>query len=174
MLERAHVDPQPFGRVRGVFWALLIVSLLVAMAGPTVTLLRAASTSLEVRACVSPPAPRAQSTAHVVVELMDTTDRTALQGPWAQIAADWDMVTMSMGRQHVALPGSSAGNGVFAVPLVLSMAGPWWVHVSVSTPGRPPWQAQLEFSVLPAATPTGSPSGGSSAAAAACGLVGRS
>jgi hypothetical protein len=176
MSNQAHQVVPLFGRVRGAFWALLIVSLVMAMAYPTITLLHAASTSLAVHACISPPAPRAQSTAHVLIKVLNTTDRTALYNPSAQIAADWDMATMSMGRQHVALPGPSSGKGLVAVPLALSMAGLWWVHVSVNTPGRPSWQAQLAFSVLPAVVQTGPPTSGASAvtvAAATCELVRR-
>jgi hypothetical protein len=171
--DQTDIGVRPFGQVRGVFWGLLIVSLVLAMAGPTAVLLRAASTTLEVRACLWPPNPRAESIAFVVVAALDTTDRTALHGPWAQIGADWDMMAMSMGRQHTAIPGPSGSNGVFSVPLLLSMAGSWWARISVRTPGRPTWQAQLEFSVLPAAATKGSPPGANDIPGVACVSRGR-
>jgi hypothetical protein len=158
----------PFGQVRRAFWALLIVALVLATAVPTALLLRAASTALQVRACLWPPAPHAQSTVYVVVTALDVTDRTALHGPWAQVAADWDMLTMAMGRRHAARSGPSADHDTLAVPLVLSMAGPWWAQVRVQTPGRPTWQTQLAFSVLPAVPTTGPPLSSSHTAIPAC------
>lgn len=138
------------GEVRRGFWALLLAAVLLAMVGPTITLWHAASSALAVRACIWPPAPQAQSSARVFVDILDSADRTALQGPWGQVAVEWDMVTMSMGRQRTDVPGHAGGQGLFAIPLTLAMAGPWWVHVSVSTPGRPVWETHLRIKVVPA------------------------
>jgi hypothetical protein len=157
--NQMHPLGQPLGQVRRAFWALLIGALLLAMTPPAITLWHAASSALAVRACVWPAAPQARSTARVLVDVLDPADRMALQGPWAQITVEWDMETMSMGREHAAVPGQAGGQGEFAVPLALAMAGPWWVHVSVSTPGRPKWQALMRFRVMPAVPVPADPSG---------------
>jgi hypothetical protein len=124
------------------------------MALPAVNLLQAATSSLRVSACIWPPTPLGGVTTHVLVDVLNTADRTAIHGPWAQIEADWDMATMSMGTQHARLPGEVARGNVVSLPLTLTMAGPWWADVVIHTPGRPVWQARLSFTVAASTTAT--------------------
>jgi hypothetical protein len=151
MAEQAPPELAAFGRIRGVFWGLLIASLLLAMAVPAATLLRAATSSLQVRACVWPPTPAVNAPAHLIIHVLDDADQSAVHGPWGQITANWDMAAMPMGAQQAALSGQAGQNGVFSMPLMLTMVGSWWAHVSIQTPGRPTWQTHLRFSVLPLA-----------------------
>jgi hypothetical protein len=138
-----------FGRVRRVYWALLAGTLLAALAIPSLYVWRAASSSLAAHACIWPAAPRADEPAHLVVSLPDPIDRAAVQGPWAQVVAKWDMVTMGMGTHQSAVPGQSGRGGTFTIPLPLDMPGPWWVQVVLHTPGRPEWHTRLQVAVQP-------------------------
>ena len=150
--------------VRRFVWVLLAAALLIALLAPALTLWHAAQSALAARACVWPAAPSANQPAELRIVLPNGADREAVHGPWAHVTADWDMVTMSMGRQEVATSGNSGVDGAFVLPLRLTMAGSWWVQVALRTPGRPEWRAALQVRVLP-------PSGGTRAggpAAAAC------
>jgi hypothetical protein len=157
-LPRDMPPPRQSGQVRRVFWALLAVSLLLAVALPIGNLWREASSSLVARACVWPATPRLDAPAQVLVVLPNATDRAAVQGPWARVVAEWNMVTMRMGARRTAVAGPPATThdpGVFALPLRLDMAGLWLARVSLTTPGRPMWQTAVSFSVAPAATTAG-------------------
>ncbi|MFI5272251.1 MAG: hypothetical protein ACHQ4H_04360 [Ktedonobacterales bacterium] len=141
-----------FAQVRRVYWLVLAGALLLALLLPAATLWHAATSTLQARACVVPAMPRAGQAAWIVVAPTNATDRTAVDGPWAQVITRWDMVTMQMGPLHQRIPGSRANDGAFAIPLQLNMAGQWWAQIALSTPGRPSWQQTVEFSVLPMAT----------------------
>jgi hypothetical protein len=151
------------GRVRRVFWALLAASLLLALAVPLTYLWRETSAALVARACVLPSTPRLGAPAQVLVTLPNASDRAAVQGPWARVVAEWDMVTMSMGARRTAVagpPASAHDPTIFAVPLHLDMAGLWSARITLTTPGRPTWQTAVQFSVAPAgasAQPSASP-----------------
>lgn len=152
-----------FGTTRKGFWLLLIVTLLIAFALPLLSLWHASSSALHARACIWPATPRANASAQLLVVLSDKADHAAVQGTWAQVSAEWDMTNMEMGpdQRTVHGPPHALGNiGAFEVPLRLDMAGPWSVHVTLRTPGRPAWQAVLQFSVLSPAIST--PSAGES------------
>jgi hypothetical protein len=149
---------------------VLVGVLLVAIAAPTFTLLRAGSSALAAHACIWPQAPRAGEAARLVVSLSEPADRAAIQGPWAQVAAQWDMVNMRMGTRQIAVPGLAAHADAVTLPLRLDMPGPWWVRVTLRTPGRPVWQTRLRVIVAPpGATGTGA---ASSAPATGCGPSG--
>jgi hypothetical protein len=150
--------------VRRSIWVLLAAALLIALLAPALTLWHAAQSALAARACVWPATPSVNQPTELRIVLPNGADREAVHGPWARAIADWDMVTMSMGRQEAATSGDSSANGAFVLPLRLTMAGSWWVQVALRTPGRPEWRAALQVRVLP-------PGGGTSAggpAAAAC------
>jgi len=141
------------GGVRRSIWLLLAASLLLSLAVPAWRLWHDASSRLVAQVSLVPAAPHVGQPVQLVVTLPDAGDRAAVHGPWAKLAASWDMVTMSMGARRAALAGpspSSTSARVFAVPLALDMAGLWVAQVSLTTPGRPPWQTSLRFSVLPA------------------------
>ncbi len=57
---------------------------------------------------------------------------------------------MPMVTQPVDVHGHAKDSLAFSIPLTFEMAGTWWIHVSVQTPGRPPWQTQLQTTVLEA------------------------
>ena len=57
---------------------------------------------------------------------------------------------MPMVTHPVDVHGHAKDTLAFAIPLTFEMAGTWWIHVSVQTPGRPPWQTQLQTTVLEA------------------------
>jgi hypothetical protein len=144
-----------FAHVRRTFWALLGGAVLLALLAPGVILWHAASTRLQAQTCLWPPSPRAGEPERLFVVLYDTSDRAAMQGPWAQVVVTWDMVSMPMGTHPLAVPGQRGNAGVFSVPLRLDMGGQWWAHIVLQTPGRPVWEASLQFMVLPAG-PSGS------------------
>jgi hypothetical protein len=165
----------PFVRVRPIVWVVLAAALLLALAAPIATLWHASTLPLQAQVALWPSAPHAGEAARIVVTVADTTDRTATEGPWARIAAEWDMVQMTMGVRQTVVPGAAPSQGTFTVPLCVDMAGLWWVQVSVSTPGRPVWQTRLRFSVLPPAQ--GASERGTTASAVAastCASTGRS
>ena len=164
-----------FGRVRRIYWMLLVGALLAAIAAPTVTLWRAASSALAAHACIWPPAPQAGTTAQLIVALSDPMDRAAVHGPWAQVVAEWDMVNMRMGTRQIAVPGPSGHADTVTLPLRLDMAGPWWVQVALRTPGRPVWHARLQVAVQPpGATAAASPAQAAMSLRDACGPGGGS
>jgi hypothetical protein len=158
-----------FEQVHGVYWALLAGALLLALAAPMATLWRTGASPLHARACLWPSAPHADAPTYLFVALSDAADRTAVQGPWAEVKVSWDMTTMRMGTPPVAVHGPlQQGDraGLFAIPLRLTMVGPWWIHVTLRTPGRPVWQTALQAFVLnpqavgePAATDRTAPPG---------------
>jgi len=135
---------QPRGQIGGVrrsIWLLLAASLLLSLAVPAWRLWHAASSQLVAQVSLVPAAPQVGQQAQLVVTLLDAGDRAAVHGPWATLAASWDMVAMSMGARRAALAGPSPASKsahAFAVPLALDMAGLWEAQVSLSTPGRPP------------------------------------
>ncbi len=151
-------------RVRRAVWLLLAGAILLAALCPAFSLWRAASSALAVRGCLWPAQPEAGQQARLYIVLDDMNDRAAVDGPWAHVAATWDMANMHMGARKVELTGSHDATGHFALPLNLDMAGSWWVQASLQAPGRPTWQAVYHFDVLarPAAsrgsTPAASPS----------------
>ncbi|WIG60429.1 MAG: hypothetical protein OJF49_003177 [Ktedonobacterales bacterium] len=145
---------QPLPRVRRTVWGVLALAVLLALALPVATVWHAASRPLQVHAYLWPSTPHAGQTPQVIIVLTDDADRTATDGPWAEVAAIWDMATMTMGTRSATLPGNAHQAGAFALPLHVDMAGHWWVRVSVSTPGRPMWQTSLQFTVLPALSAT--------------------
>jgi hypothetical protein len=141
------------GGVRRSIWLLLAGSLLLSLAVPAWRLWHDASSRLVAQVSLMPAAPQVGQPAQLVVTLPDEGDRVAVHGPWATLAASWDMVTMSMGARRAALAGPSLASTsapAFKVPLALDMAGLWVARVSLTTPGRPSWQTSLRFSVLPA------------------------
>ncbi|MGO8950187.1 MAG: hypothetical protein ACLQUY_21525 [Ktedonobacterales bacterium] len=135
-------------------WLIFMGAIVVAMALPIATTLRQSSTTLEAQVSVWPAHPRAGQDARLVISLVQVTDRAAARGPWAQLVATWDMATMDMGTQRAAVQGAQDDNGIFTVPLHLDMAGPWWIHATLQTPGRPAWHGAVEIMVAPGATPT--------------------
>ena len=140
-----------FEQVRGVYWALLAGALLLALAAPMVTLWRTAASPLHAQACLWPSAPHADALTFLFVALSDTADRTAVQGPWAEVLVNWDMTTMRMGTRPVVVHGPPEQvdhAGLFAIPLRLTMVGTWWIHITLRTPGRPVWQTALQALVL--------------------------
>jgi hypothetical protein len=163
-----------FGRVRRIYWLVLTATLLVALLLPAVALWHSASSTLQVRACLWPDVPRLGQPAQLLVTPLNATDRTALQGPWAHAVVNRDMLDMPMVTHPVDVHGHAKDTLAFSIPLTFEMAGKWWIHVSVQTPGRPPWQTQLQTTVLEAgalardanATPAGSSATACSAGAA--------
>jgi hypothetical protein len=149
VIGKAPSGAQRIWRVRKGIWGLLAGALLVALALPTATLWHAATSAMAAHAYVWPAVPRANEPAKLIVVLCQNADKSATDGPWAQTQAEWDMVTMAMGTHPVAVPGSPRNPGVFTIPLQLGMAGVWWAHVTLRAPGRPAWQTQLQFTVLP-------------------------
>src|SRR5690348_13080652 len=137
MHEATELSP---GRVRRVFWIGLVATILLALTIPLVTLWRDTTTALRVRASIEPESPIVGEAAHVVIVVSDAADRADVQGPAAQIAARWDMLTMTMGAREIALPGPLGHSDELSLPLHLDMAGSWWVQVAVQVPGRPAWQ----------------------------------
>lgn len=144
---------------RKAVWLIFIGALVVAMALPIATTLHQGSTTLQAEVSVWPAHPRADQRAHLIISLVQTTDRAAAGGPWAQLVATWDMATMKMGTQRVAVQGREDDNGIFTVPLQLTMAGSWWIHAILETPGRPAWHGAIEIMVAPGVTPTPSSTG---------------
>jgi hypothetical protein len=158
-----------FDRVRRIYWIVLTAALLASLLLPTVALWRAANASLQVQACLWPPVPHRGQTAQLLVTPLNTTDRTALQGPWVHAVVTWNMVDMQMATHPIDVHGHGDHSSVFSIPLTLDMAGHWWIHVTLHTPGRPAWQTQLRFTVLDAgALPLDTTATTVSGAASAC------
>lgn len=156
-MAEAHPNATADGPVRGAFWALLAVALLLALALPLASLYRAASSALDAHACVWPPIPHLGAPAQLLVVLPEAADRAAMRDPWARLEAEWDMVAMRMGARRATVSGPSLADhaaGSFAVPLHLDMAGAWTARISLSIPGRPAWETTLGFTVLARQTPT--------------------
>ena len=175
MADASNVAAPRFVRVRPIVWVVLVAALLLALAAPLATLWHASTLPLQARVSLWPSAPHAGEVARIVVAVKDTTDRTATEGPWARIAAEWDMVQMTMGLHQTVVPDTAPSQGTFTVPLCVDMAGLWWVHVTVSTPGRPVWQTRLRFSVLPPAPGASEPgTTASGVTAGTCAGTGRS
>src|SRR5579872_5632871 len=152
--ERSHQERQEvyIGRVRARIWALLAGTLMLALLLPLMILWHAAAMPLRAQACVWPAAPRTDTTNYLIVALTDPTDRTAVDGPWAQVHISWDMTVMAMSEHPVVAHGSPQETGdtaSFAIPLRLDMAGPWRIDVTLQTPGRPAWQSAVQVNVLP-------------------------
>jgi len=141
------MPPAPLfgGHIRRRFWALLAGVFLLTLALPLVTLWRAAASPLRVQTCLWPQSVQSSGVVQLVVRLPDANDRADVDGPWARVLVQWDMVTMQMGTRHNQAPGSAAQAGSFVVPLVFDMAGPWWIDVRLQTPGRPEWHTRLFF-----------------------------
>lgn len=141
-----------FGQVRTTFWLLLAGAVLLALAVPGLTLWRSASSPLGAAARLWPATPRAHTPTYVLVTVTDPADRTAVQGPWAQVVVLADMPAMAMGMLPRVVHGpSDSAHPVttFAIPLRLDMVGPWRIHVALQTPGRPTWRSELQVTVLP-------------------------
>ena len=105
-------EPQRFGGVRRSVWTLLIATVLLALAVPTVTIWHAAHATIDASAFVWPAAPTVGHPAEFCVVVSDPSDRAAVHGPWGQIVAAWDMPTMVMQEQRQAKPGDSTSGGV--------------------------------------------------------------
>jgi len=133
--------------------------MVVAMALPITTTLHQGTTTLQAQVSVWPAHPRADQRAHLIISLVQATDRAAAGGPWAQLVATWDMATMEMGIQRAAVQGREDDNGIFTVPLQLNMAGSWWIHATLQTPGRPAWHGAIEIMVAPDVTAAPSSTG---------------
>jgi hypothetical protein len=140
------------GGVRRVFWVIFVATILLAFAIPVTTFWRDTTTALRVQASIEPASPVVGEAAHVVISVSDPADRADIQGPAAQIAARWDMLTMTMGTREIALPGPLGHDNALSLPLHLDMAGSWWVQVAVHVPGRPAWQTRLDITVQPSAS----------------------
>lgn len=152
--ERAHQEHQEvyIGRVRARIWALLAGTLMLALLLPLMILWHASAMPLRAQACVWPAAPRTDTATYLIVALNDPADRTAVDGPWAEVHISWDMTVMAMSEHPVVAHGSPQETGdtaSFAVPLRLDMAGPWRIDVELQTPGRPAWQSAVQVTVLP-------------------------
>jgi hypothetical protein len=150
MASEDMVTRLSFGRVRRMYWLVLTAALLVALLLPAVAFWHAASSTLQVRACLWPNVPRLGQPAQLLVTPLNASDRTALQGPWAHAVVNRDMLAMPMVTHPVDLHGHAKDALAFSIPLTFDMAGTWWIHVSVQTPGRPRWQTQLQATVLAA------------------------
>src|SRR5579862_5334599 len=147
----ASASGEQFGRVRGVFWVLLVLAIMLALAAPVSVYYQEATSALAARACLWPSIPRAGAPARLVIMLPPGRDSADTRGPWAQASAQWDMVAMEMGQRHAAVSGASAQNGAFVLPLTLNMAGVWRAQVSLQTPGRPLWRTAIQFATAPGA-----------------------
>lgn len=169
MTVREPADAPGPGRVRRAVWIALAVALLCALGLPALTLWHASSAALAARACVWPAAPRLGQPAHLVVTLPQDADRGAVGGPGGALVADWDMVTMSMGARQTTVPGATARDGVFDLPVQLDMAGPWRFNVALRAPGRPEWRATLDVDVPSTPTAPPAPAPPAASAAAGCG-----
>lgn len=137
------------GQVRRRIWLLLAVALLVAMALPLLTLWRAASSPLQAEVCLWPAVPQAREPIQVVVSLPNAADQDAVAGSWAHLQVAWDMATMPMGTRPIMLAGDQSHAGAFSIPLHMDMAGPWWVDLTLQTPGRPDWHSHFQLTVAP-------------------------
>ena len=137
------------GQVRRRIWLLLAIALLVTLALPLLTLWRAASSPLQARVCLWPPLPQAKEPIQVVVILPDATDQDAVAGSWAHLQVAWDMATMPMGIHPIIVGGDQSHAGAFSIPLHMDMAGPWWVDLTLQTPGRPNWHSHFQLMVAP-------------------------
>jgi hypothetical protein len=146
--------PQPW-RVRPAIWLLMCGSIILTLLAPTVVLWRDSALPLAARACLWPAVPRFGAPAYVVVTFSNDRDRTAVNGPWAQLVIHWDMATMPMRTRQVVLHGPSSQSSpaqathtdAFVVPLQPTMVGAWWARISLQTPGRPTWSSELRFMV---------------------------
>ena len=138
-----------FGQVRPAIWLLLIGTLGVALALPVFSLWNAASSPLTAEVCLRPPPSQARETAQMVVSLPDAADRDAVAGSWAHLRVAWGMETMPMGIRPLTLSGDASHAGMFSIPLRVDMAGPWWVDLTLQTPGRPVWHAHFQLTVAP-------------------------
>lgn len=152
MIQETLPTPPFMGHVRRRFWVLLVGALVLTLALPLVTLWRDAASPLRAQACLWPQSSQSRGAVQLFVTLPDATDRADVDGPWARVMVQWDMITMPMGTRHHEEPGSTAQAGSFAVPLVLDMAGPWWIDVRLQTPGRPEWHTRLLFNFLSSGT----------------------
>lgn len=155
-MEPQNIPLPRFWRVRPAIWLLLTGSVLLTVVAPAFVLWHASASPLAARAYLWPATPRAGDRAYVVVNLTDPRDRTAVNGPWAQVLVNWDMATMPMGTRAVVLHGPTDADrtvplgeqaGTYAIPLQLTMTGPWWAQISLRTPGRPAWSTTLRFLV---------------------------
>lgn len=146
--QERHTLPR-FGQVRPGIWVLLIGTLVVALALPLFSLWHAAFSPLQAEVCLWPPTPQAHASTQMVVTLPDAADRDAVAGSWAHLQVAWDMETMPMGLHPLLLSGNASHAGSFSIPLRLDMAGPWWVDLTLQTPGRPDWHAHFQFTVAP-------------------------
>jgi hypothetical protein len=124
-----------------------VATILLALAIPVGIFWRDTTTSLRVQAYVQPASPIVGEATHVVIVASNGADRADILGPSAQIAARWDMLTMTMGVREVVLPDLLSHKDALSLPLRLDMAGPWWIQVAVQVPGRPLWQTRLEITV---------------------------
>ncbi len=145
------------GRVRGVVWGVLALTIVLALAFPVGVYCRLATAALTAQVCVWPSTPRADAPARLLVILAPGRDSADAQTPQAQAQAQVNMLSMAMGAQQALAQGSPNDNGVFVAPLSLGMAGAWQAQVNLQTPGRPNWRGWLDFTALgpgPSGAPT--------------------
>jgi len=144
--DHSSVLPR-FGHVRRIVWSFLMVSLLVALALPLLTLWHASVSPLTALVCLWPPTPQVSETVRLVVSVPNAADRDAVAGPWAHLHVAWDMVAMPMNTRPLELAGTAGQAGTFAVLLQVDMPGSWWVDLTLQTPGRPDWHSRVHFTV---------------------------
>jgi len=137
-------------RVRGVFWALLVGAVLLALALPAQHVWRAASSTLELRTCIWPASPQVGQTVRLFVIPRTDDDRLAIAGPWTTFVVTRGMREMAMDTRPLVLDGRVTDQSALALPLRLDMAGTWWIQLAVHTRGRPTWQTFVPLTVLPA------------------------
>jgi hypothetical protein len=142
-------SPRAVG-VRKAVWLIFIGAVVLSLAMPVAVTIQQSTAALEVRVSVWPAHPQAGEAAHLVVSLVQSNDRAAARGPWAQLVATWDMTAMRMGTQQAVVQGAQNDNGELTVPLQLTMSGFWLVHATFQTPGRPTWHGTVQVMVAPA------------------------
>jgi hypothetical protein len=150
MRQKTDASSPRASSVRKAVWLIFIGAVVLALAVPVTVTLQQSTAALEVRVSIWPAHPRAGEAVHLVVSLVQVSDRAAARGPWAQLVATWDMTTMDMGTQQVVVQGALGDNGTFTVPLHLTMSGFWQVHATFQTPGRPTWHGTVQVMVAPA------------------------
>ena len=144
----AGAEARQIGRVRGVVWGILALTIVLALAFPVGVYCRLATAALSAQVCVWPSTPRADAPARLLVILAPGRDSADAQTPQAQAQAQLAMLSMAMGAQWARAQGSPNDNGVFVAPLTLNMAGAWQAQVNLQTPGRPDWRGSLDFTAL--------------------------
>jgi hypothetical protein len=137
-------------RVRGVFWALLVGAVLLALAVPAQSAWRTSLSTLRLRTCIWPTSPQVGQMARLFVVPRSDDDRLAIAGPWTTFVVTRDMQAMPMDARPLVLNGRVTDQSALTVPLRLEMAGTWWIRLAVYARGRPTWQTDFPLTALPA------------------------